>query len=413
MQTLQTAGITSAQARNLINRLENAAEGRANYQYDQGNATMDVAQRTSNALISAITEIAETELKNNKAFKANPRLLIKSILSIMNVPEQVLSNLKLEDLKPANLKQSLRNLAPSVSSSDPDRPALYGSISDIEGTYGNRPNNVAQPSLSEEVSLLQRASQRVPGLRSRSPQSIANTGKQIRQTLNRQRRSLNQSIILNWGSFRVRALSGRGRGDPNDDPDDEDEGDDDDDTDDEISYDDDDDDDVGDYNPFAEGQDPPGGDPDPGGGGINRFEISYRGKKIIVSAVLLFLIGGAIGVGVKIYNDTVAANGESVDFNGGGGDDEDDEENTENTETDGTGSGSTDTTANTGSSGSTDDSLSRYEIEEKIRQIDAGIFEDFTMSKAQIIEQRRKYVDMLNEMRVTGAVARTPLIPAH
>ena len=76
-------------ANSIVDRITRLGARDALSQYMEGRATMDVMENTSRSILSTIYDIASEERELAESFRINPRLILESILAVMNVPEQI------------------------------------------------------------------------------------------------------------------------------------------------------------------------------------------------------------------------------------------------------------------------------------------------------------------------------------
>jgi hypothetical protein len=70
---------------------------------------MDISERRQRALSKSIKDILEQEAKANGKLKISVQGILRMVLGILNVPEDIISNVNLRDLNPRNISSSMRN----------------------------------------------------------------------------------------------------------------------------------------------------------------------------------------------------------------------------------------------------------------------------------------------------------------
>ena len=325
--------IEEKEAEFIIQRLKNLGTSTAEDAYKESSDVMNSTERAQRAILTSIYEIAETSIPESR-FSINPRLILKSILNIMNVPERLLSNLSIDDF--INWRRNLSGLGPKTGPVETKKTSFLKTqtidekFDDVldeikEQITEERPNNL------NYIDLLMDVEEKIPELKD-NVEKIPEFTKKIKEELTKYQKtkSLRERTrnLIKIGSLKIKAISPKkykrlkvkSSNDPDDDPDDDDEPDDDDDEpddDDDDTKDDPEEKDPEEKDPEDtkdSNDDDPDFDPDDIGG----FEVTHRGKKYVMGVVGVGLIAGAIGISIKAIVDAVNANGE-VEVKPGGG----------------------------------------------------------------------------------------------
>ena len=348
--------IEEKEAEFIIQRLKNMGTAAAEDAYKDSGDVLNSTERAQRAILRSIYDIAETIIPESR-FSINPRLILKSILNIMNVPERLLSNLSIDDF--INWRRNLSGLAPKTGPVETKKTKTsFLKTQTIDEKFDEvleemkekiseeRPNNL------NYIDLLMDVEEKIPELKD-NVEKIPEFTKKIQNELieYQKTKGLREKArnLIKIGSLKIKAISRskynrlkvRPTNDPDDDPDDDEPDDDDDDpndvdnqnnSNDKDEKDDEDpndfdnqnnskDDDPNDFdnqNNSNDTKDSNDDDPDFDPDDIGGFEVTHRGKKYVMGVVGVGLIAGAIGISIKAIVDAVNANGE-VEVKPGGG----------------------------------------------------------------------------------------------
>jgi len=277
----------------IIEKLKNLGTTTAEEAYKSSGDVKNSTERAQRAILTSIYDIAETIIPESR-FSINPRLILKSILNVMNVPEQILSNLSIDNF--INWRRNLSGLLPKVGPVDKKTLTIDEKFDEL---LEEMKEHISEEGRSlNYIDLLMDVEEKLPELKD-NVEKIPEFTKKIQDELIKYQKTKGlrdrARNLIQIGGLKIKAISPakykrlKPIGDSEDDE-------------------------------LPDGGDPDDDDPDFDPDNIGGFEVTHRGKKYVMGIVGVGLIAATVGVSTKLIADAVNANGE-VEVKPGGGED--------------------------------------------------------------------------------------------